>query len=166
QAVEKELPNIAALIDLGVRTLEQNGRIFYVGTGTSGRLGVLDASEIPATFNTSPDQFIGIIAGGSEALQKSLPKLEDDFIAAKDILEKYGLSIKDLVIGISASGSSQFVAGALTFANSVNAGTAAVACNKETEIGKIADIAVEIDSGPEVILGSTRLKAGTAQKMV
>jgi len=165
-AVKQELENIAKLIDLGVETLKHNGRILYVGAGTSGRLGVLDASEIPPTFNTSPQQFIGIIAGGSEALTNSVPTLEDEAILGEEALKSYNLNENDLVIGLSASGVSQFVHGAIIYAKSLRAKTGLICCNKQTKLGQLVDISVEIDTGPEVILGSTRLKAGTAQKMV
>jgi N-acetylmuramic acid 6-phosphate etherase len=164
-AVNAELNSISDLIDLAVNCIEQNGRIFYIGAGTSGRLGVLDASEIPPTFNTSPDQFIGIIAGGMEALHSSVPNLEDDAGLGEGALQNYNINHNDLVIGLTASGSSQFVYGAVIFAKSNKAKTGLICCNKLSALGKLVDVAVEINTGPEVILGSTRLKAGTAQKM-
>jgi N-acetylmuramic acid 6-phosphate etherase len=164
-AVQEELPKLAEMIDLAVNVIQQHGRILYIGAGTSGRLGVLDASELPPTFNSPPDQFIGIIAGGPSALQSSKPTVEDDPALGEAALKQYGLSDKDFVIGLTASGSASFVLGALQYARSINARTGIICCNKNTDIGRMVDVAVEIDTGPEIILGSTRLKAGTAQKM-
>lgn len=164
-AIRTELPQIAKLVDAAYPIVQNNGRIFYIGTGSSGRLGVLDASEIPPTFNLKPNKFIGIIAGGDEALRTSKPIVEDSESEGIAALKAYAITSKDLVIGLTASGRTPFVKGALKYAASQRAFTGLICCNKNAEISPFVNVAVEIDTGPEVIAGSTRLKAGTAQKM-
>ncbi|MDW0116156.1 N-acetylmuramic acid 6-phosphate etherase [Sporosarcina thermotolerans] len=164
-AIRPELPQISKLVDAAYPIVQKNGRIFYMGTGSSGRLGVLDASEIPPTFNLMPNQFIGIIAGGDEALRTSKPTVEDSESEGMAALKAYSITSNDLVIGLTASGRTPFVKGALQYAASQQAFTGLICCNKNAEISPFVNVAVEIDTGPEVIAGSTRLKAGTAQKM-
>ncbi|MDN4609231.1 N-acetylmuramic acid 6-phosphate etherase [Sporosarcina highlanderae] len=164
-AIRSELLQISKLIDAAYPIIQRSGRIFYIGTGSSGRLGVLDASEIPPTFNLMPNQFIGIIAGGDEALRTSKPTVEDSESEGIATLKAYSITSNDLVIGLTASGRTPFVKGALQYAASQQAFTGLICCNKNAEISSFVDVAVEIDTGPEVIAGSTRLKAGTAQKM-
>ncbi|MDF2788081.1 MAG: murQ1 [Neobacillus sp.] len=165
RALKDVLPMIAQLVDAAVPVINGNGRVFYVGTGSSGRLGVLDASEIPPTFNLFPNQFIGIIAGGDEALRNSKPAIEDSESQGAAALEAYSITSNDLVIGLTASGRTPFVKGAIMYAASKQAFTGLICCNKAAAISPLVNVAVEIETGPEVIAGSTRLKAGTAQKM-
>jgi N-acetylmuramic acid 6-phosphate etherase len=165
-AVEGELPRIAALTDLVAERLRDGGRLFYVGAGTSGRLGVLDASECPPTFGVEPEMVQGIIAGGEQALVRSVEGAEDDAEAGARELEARGCNEKDIVIGISASGRTPFVIGALSWARARGIATAAIACNRPAEHNAYADVYVNVVVGPEVVAGSTRMKAGTAQKMV
>ncbi|TMW71233.1 N-acetylmuramic acid 6-phosphate etherase [Alteribacter natronophilus] len=165
-AVTGVLPDIARLINTGAASLRKKGRIFYAGSGSSGRLGVMDASEIPPTFSIEHGQFNGIIAGGDEALRDAAPLFEDDELAGRKALIPHRIAEHDLVIGLTASGRTPFVRGALLYAQKQGAATALICCNKGAELSPLADIAVEIDTGPEAITGSTRLKAGTAQKMV
>ena len=166
QAIEKALPLIALAVDLIARKLAGGGRLFYIGAGTSGRLGILDASECPPTFSTDPDLVQGLIAGGEAALVNALEGAEDDFDAGIDDLKRAGLTRHDVVVAISASGRTPYVAGGLTYAQQLGAGTVALSCNAPAEISKLAEVAIEVVTGPEVLMGSTRLKAGTAQKMV
>lgn len=166
KAVEKVLPQIAEAIDRVVERLQNGGRLFYVGTGTSGRLGVLDASEIPPTYGVSYDLVQGVIAGGYDALYKASEASEDDAGAAITDLEKRGLTGADSVIGLAASGRTPYTIGAVEYAKSIGCFTAAVACNPDSAISKAADIAIVPIVGPEAITGSTRMKAGTAQKLV
>jgi N-acetylmuramic acid 6-phosphate etherase len=166
KAVEKALPEIARAVDVISKALAQGGRLFYVGAGTSGRLGILDASECPPTFGTDPELVQGLIAGGEAALVNALEGAEDDAAAGAQDLKKQQLSLLDVVVGISASGRTPYVAGALTYAKEVGAATVALSCNAPAEISGLADVAIEVVTGPEVLMGSTRMKAGTAQKMV
>jgi N-acetylmuramic acid 6-phosphate etherase len=165
-AVNEELPMIAAIIDLVAERLGRGGRVFYVGAGTSGRLGVLDASECPPTFGVEPEMVQGIIAGGEQALVRSVEGAEDDGEAAARELEARGCNESDVVIGISASGRTPYVIGALRWARAREIATAAIACNRPAEHDAYADVHVNVVVGPEVVAGSTRMKAGTAQKMV
>ena len=165
-AVEKVLPNIAAAIDLIVERLKDGGRLFYVGAGTSGRLGVLDASEIPPTFGVSYNLIQGVIAGGWDALYKAAEASEDDAAAGKDDLRKRGLTAQDAVVGIAASGGTFYTVGALEYAKSSGCFTAAITCVPESLITKAAEIAIVPLVGAEAIAGSSRMKAGTAQKMI
>lgn len=167
-AVRKEIPKIAKAIEIVVKALKEGGRLFYVGAGTSGRLGVLDAAEIPPTFGTNPKLVQGIIAGGYKVLVRSKEgvedKREDGYIAVK----KRGVKKEDVVIGIAASRRTPFVLGALECARKIGAKTIFLICNPSTksEVGKICDIIISPILGPEVIMGSTRMKAGTAQKLI
>ncbi len=164
--VELELKNIAKLIDLIVNSFNNNGRLIYIGAGTSGRLGVLDASECPPTYGVSNDLVIGIIAGGAKALQISGEEVEDNAEQAIKDLKNINLNSKDTLVGIAASGRTPYVLSALKYANSINANTGAISCSKNSKASEIADVSIEVDTGAEVISGSTRMKAGTAQKLV
>ncbi|WMJ86416.1 N-acetylmuramic acid 6-phosphate etherase [Anaerocolumna sp. MB42-C2] len=166
KAVRAVIPQIADAIDMAAETLCRQGRLFYIGAGTSGRLGVLDASECPPTFGVSEELVTGIIAGGREALFHAVEGAEDSTILAKEDLKKQELTAEDMVIGLSASGRTPYVLYGLKYASSIGCKTAAIACNKDSIIGKEADIAIEPVTGPEILTGSTRLKAGTAQKMI
>ncbi|MBA3634129.1 MAG: N-acetylmuramic acid 6-phosphate etherase [Acidobacteria bacterium] len=165
-AVEKVLPEIAASVDKIVERLTGGGRLFYIGTGTSGRLGVLDASEIPPTFGVSYSLVRGIIAGGYDALYKATESSEDDKAAGKTDLQNRGLTKKDAVVGIAASGRTPYTIGAVEFARQLGCFTACVSVVPDSLITKAAEIAIVPQVGAEVITGSTRMKAGTAQKMV
>jgi N-acetylmuramic acid 6-phosphate etherase len=166
EAIERVLPEIAATIDKIVERLKSGGRLFYVGTGTSGRLGVLDAAEIPPTFGVSYDLVQGVIAGGYEALYQATESSEDDRGAGAEDLKTRGLSEKDAVVGIAASGRTPYTVGAVEFARSLGCFTAGVACVPNSLLTETAEIAVVPVVGAEAIAGSTRMKAGTAQKMV
>lgn len=166
RAVEKVLPAIARSIDQIVERLINGGRLFYVGTGTSGRLGVLDASEIPPTFGVSYELVQGIIAGGYDALYKASEASEDNREAGKADLQKRGVSEKDAVIGIAASGRTPYTIGAVEFARNLGCFTACISCVPDSELTKTAEIAIVPVVGAEAITGSSRMKAGTAQKMV
>lgn len=166
EAVEKALPRIAETIDKIVERLKNGGRLFYVGTGTSGRLGVLDASEIPPTFGVSYDLVQGIIAGGYDALYKATEASEDNKNAGAEDLRQRNLTEKDAVVGIAASGGTPYSIGALEFARSLGCFTACVSVVPDSPITKAVEIAIVPETGAEAISGSTRMKAGTAQKMV
>lgn len=165
-AVRDALPEVAHAVDLTAEAFENGGRLVYVGAGTSGRLGVLDAAECPPTFGTDPDQVIGLIAGGDEALRNAIERAEDSPELGREALEEIGLTAKDVVVGIAASGRTPYVIGALDYARSIGAVAVSVACNPYPEVSNHADVAIEVDNGPEVLTGSTRLKAGTSQKLV
>lgn len=165
-AIEKALDRIASAVDEIVKTFKNGGRLFYIGAGTSGRLGVLDASECPPTFGVNHDMVIGIIAGGDSALRNPIEGAEDSFELCQKDLENYQFSKNDILCGIAASGRTPYVIGGLRYARSIGAKTIAVACNIDSEIGREADIAIEVTPGPEVLTGSTRLKAGTCQKLI
>lgn len=165
-AVEKVLPEIAGAVENIVERLKKGGRLFYVGTGTSGRLGVLDASEIPPTYGVSYDLVQGIIAGGYDALYKATESSEDDEEAGKTDLANRGLNEGDAVVGIAASGRTPYTIGALDFARELGCFTACVTCVPDSAITKSADLSIVPIVGAEAITGSTRMKAGTAQKMV
>ena len=165
-AIEKVLPEIAAAIDKIVERLTNGGRLFYVGTGTSGRLGVLDASEIPPTFGVSYSLIQGIIAGGYDALYKATESSEDNQMQGAEDLKSRGVSEKDCVIGIAASGRTPYTIGALDFAREIGCFTACITCVHESAITKSAEISIVAEVGAEAITGSTRMKAGTAQKMI
>lgn len=165
-AVEKVLPEIAASVNKIVERLKNGGRLFYVGTGTSGRLGVLDASEIPPTYGVSYDLVQGVIAGGYDALYKATEASEDNRRAGAEDLQARGLTEKDAVVGIAASGRTPYTVGALEFARKIGCFTACVTCVPDSEITKTVEIAIVPIVGAEAITGSTRMKAGTAQKMV
>ena len=165
-AIEKALDRIASAVDEIVKTFKNGGRLFYIGAGTSGRLGVLDASECPPTFGVNHDMVIGIIAGGDSALRNPIEGAEDSFELCQKDLENYQFSENDILCGIAARGRTPYVIGGLRYARSIGAKTIAVACNIDSEIGREADIAIEVTPGPEILTGSTRLKAGTCQKLI
>lgn len=165
-AVHKAIPQIEELVEKIVERMNRGGRIFYVGAGTSGRLGVLDASEIPPTFGMPPHLVIGLIAGGEKALRNPVENAEDDLTKAWEELESYQINATDAVIGIAASGTTPYVVGALRNAKANGVLTASISCNPDSPIAREADIRIEVIVGPEFVTGSTRLKAGTAQKMV
>ena len=165
-AIEKVLPEIAAVIDQVVERLQNGGRLFYIGTGTSGRLGVLDASEIPPTYGVSYDLVQGVIAGGYDALYKATESSEDNSEAAAEDLKARGLTEKDAVIGIAASGRTPYTIGGVQYARELGCFTACIVCVPDSAITKAAEISIVPVVGPEAITGSTRMKAGTAQKMV
>jgi N-acetylmuramic acid 6-phosphate etherase len=166
EAVSRVLDRVAAAVDLVVERLASGGRLIYVGTGTSGRLGVLDASECPPTFGVSPDLVRGIIAGGYEALHRSVEAAEDDPEQAVRDLVSLGVSAQDAVVGISASGNTPYTLGAVAYANKIGAATVAVTCNSDSRMAETAIISIAPVVGPEVIAGSSRMKAGTAQKLI
>ena len=165
-AIAKKLPEIAQAARWAVEAFEQGGRLFYMGAGTSGRLGVLDAAECPPTFGVDPGMVVGLIAGGEEAFIKAVEGAEDSVQLAEDDLRSHNLTSKDFVVGIAASGRTPYVLGGLAYAKSVGCRTAAIACNPGSAVGKAADLAIEVEVGPEVLTGSTRLKSGTAQKLI
>lgn len=165
-AVEAALPKIEAAVEQVIATFRAGGRLIYTGAGTSGRLGILDAVECPPTFSTPDDMVQGLLAGGMSAFRKAKEGAEDNPDLGARELEEIGLSSKDTVIGIAASGRTPYVIGALDYAAAVGAATVSVACNKEAAISKHAKISIEVETGPEILTGSTRLKAGTAQKLV
>lgn len=163
--VKDKLEEIAQAVEYVVAALKQGGRLFYIGSGTSGRLGVLDAVECPPTFSTT-NEVTGLIAGGNEAFVQAKEGAEDnEELGATDIVNA-GVTGKDVVIGLAASGRTPHTIGALKKANAIGAVTVSVSCNPDSEIGKVAKLAIDLNTGPEVLTGSTRLKAGTAQKMV
>ena len=166
EEINKVLPEIAKLVDEVVNAFTNGGRLIYIGAGTSGRLGVLDASECVPTFGVDENQVIGLIAGGDIALRKAVENAEDNQQLAISDLKKIGFNHKDVLVGIAASGRTPYVMGGLLYAHEIQAKTGAVLCNLNSEIGKIADIKIEVDLGAEVLSGSTRLKSGTAQKMI
>ncbi|HKQ79517.1 MAG TPA: N-acetylmuramic acid 6-phosphate etherase [Blastocatellia bacterium] len=166
EAVEAVLPEIARAVDSVVERLERGGRLFYIGTGTSGRLGVLDASECPPTFGVAPDMVQGVIAGGYEACYRPVEASEDDREAGAKDLQDRGVNENDVVVGIAASGRTPYTIGAVQYARKIGALTVCVTCNDNTELASAVEIAIEPIVGPEVIAGSTRLKSGTAQKLV
>ena len=165
-AIEKVLPQIAELIEVVVNAFEKGGRLLYMGAGTSGRLGVLDASECPPTYGVPDTMVVGMIAGGDIALRYPVEGAEDSKELGKKDLESRSLTCDDVVVGIAASGRTPYVLGGLDYAKSLGCRTAAISCNKGSMISKMADIAIEAEVGPEVLTGSTRLKAGTAQKLI
>ncbi|HWQ34538.1 MAG TPA: N-acetylmuramic acid 6-phosphate etherase [Blastocatellia bacterium] len=165
-AVERVLPAVAQAVDGIVARLERGGRLFYVGTGTSGRLGVLDASECPPTFGVSPDLVQAVIAGGYEACYKAVEASEDDRAAGAADLQARGVTAADAVVGIAASGRTPYTIGAVEYARRIGALTICITCNADTELARTVEIPIEPIVGPEVIAGSTRLKSGTAQKLV
>ena len=164
--IGKLLPTIANVVDIAANALKNHGRIFYMGAGTSGRLGVVDASECPPTFNASPNDIIGLIAGGEKAFIKAIEGAEDSENLGKEDLIKKNFSKNDICIGLAASGRTPYVIGGLKYAKSIGAKTVSISCNKNAKISQISDIAIEAIVGPEVLTGSTRLKAGTAQKLI
>lgn len=165
-AVSKQVNNIAKAIDLASLKFKKGGRLIYMGAGTSGRLGILDAVELVPTYGINPNRAIGLIAGGNSAIYKAVEGAEDSEKLGKQDLLDLKLTDNDVVIGLAASGRTPYVIGGLNYANSVGALTIAIACIKNSEIGKLAQVAIEAVVGPEAVTGSTRMKAGTAQKMI
>ncbi|MCY7861616.1 N-acetylmuramic acid 6-phosphate etherase [Bacillus haynesii] len=166
EAVQEVLPDVKTAVDYAVGSLKKGGRIIYIGAGTSGRLGVLDAAECPPTFSISPESVIGIMAGGEQALFKAVEGAEDHEAFGRRDLEAINLSNNDTVIGIAASGRTPYVLGALKYAKETGAKTVALTCNENSAISRAADHSIEVVVGPEVIAGSTRMKAATSHKMI
>ena len=165
-AVERALPEVALAIDRVARAISDGGRLIYIGAGTSGRIAALDAAECPPTFNTAPQLIQAIMAGGSKALFAAAEENEDSKEAGRRDIARKRPTRKDVVVGLSASGRTPYTVAALQYARERGAGTVAVACNPDSELGHAAEISIEVQVGPEVVSGSTRMKAGTAQKMV
>lgn len=165
-AVQKVLPEIEQAVDFAVDSFQKGGRLIYLGAGTSGRLGVLDAVECPPTFSTSPDMVIALMAGGENAFIKAVEGAEDRADLGEEDLKKKGLTENDTVIGIAASGRTPYVIGALDYARSAGAKTVALSCNPGARISQSAELAIEVITGPESLTGSTRMKAATAHKMI
>lgn len=165
-AVQKVLPQIEPVIKATIRAFKNNARLIYLGAGTSGRLGVLDAAECVPTFGVPASQVVGLIAGGKKAMTLAVEGAEDDRALAKNDLKALDLTADDVVVGIAASGRTPYVIGGLEYAQSIGAKTASLACNLGAEISEYADFPIEVDCGPEFLTGSTRLKAGTAQKLI
>lgn len=165
-AVEKVIPAIAQAVDVIVAAFKQGGRLIYCGAGTSGRLGILDASECPPTYGTPREQVVGLIAGGHRAILQAVENAEDSLTLGVDDLKALNFTARDVLVGIAASGRTPYVIAAMKYAQSLNAMTVALTCNENSEMARIADIAIVPVVGPEVVTGSSRMKAGTAQKLV
>ena len=166
EAVAKVIPQIAKLVNALVERFEKGGRLFYLGAGTSGRLGILDASEIPPTFGMPYDRVIGLIAGGDAAIRKAVENAEDNKHQAWLDLEKYDVTEKDVIVGIAASGTTPYVIGGLEDAKAHGLLTAGITNNPGSPLAVVADIPIEVSVGPEFVTGSTRMKSGTSQKLV
>ena len=166
KAVDEALPQITVVCDFVTEAIKSGGRVFYIGSGTSGRLGVCDAAECPPTFGVPYDLFNGIIAGGEKCMFKAAENAEDNPDAGIEDLKKHNFCNKDVLIGISASGSATYVISAVNYAKNIGAKTASITNNPDTELGSVADVDICADTGSEVITGSTRMKAGTAQKII
>jgi len=166
EMVKKSLPQIEKLISAALIKMKAGGRLFYIGAGTSGRLGILDASEIPPTYGVGDDMVIGLIAGGDLAIRKAVEFAEDQIGQAWVDLMAYNITEKDFLVGIAASGQTPYVLGALITAEAFDIETGCIVCNAGSSIAKAADYPIELLTGPEFVTGSTRMKAGTAQKMV
>jgi N-acetylmuramic acid 6-phosphate etherase len=164
--IHGQIPQIEKLVKRVISSFQAGGRLVYVGAGTSGRLGILDAAECPPTFSTSPEMVQGLIAGGTSAIQVAVEGAEDNEALGREDLQSLILTSKDTVIGITASGRTPYVVGALRYAKEIGASTGSISCNKDAVISQYADIAIEVVTGSELLTGSTRLKAGTAQKLV
>jgi N-acetylmuramic acid 6-phosphate etherase len=165
-AIEKALPQIEALVKETVSQLKEGGRLFYIGAGTSGRLGIVDASECPPTFGVPFDLVIGIIAGGDTAIRRAVEFAEDDREQAWKDLSEYNINAKDVVVGIAASGTTPYVIGGLEKCNENNITTGCITCNSGSPLAAVAKYPIEVVVGPEFVTGSSRMKAGTAQKLV
>lgn len=165
-AVQKIIPRLIPLIETIAEKMKNNGRLFYIGAGTSGRLGIVDASECPPTYGIEYGRVIGIIAGGNKAITRAVEFAEDDIKQGWKDLKRYKVNSNDVVIGLSASGTTPYVVGALKECQKHQIVTASISCNPNAEISKYADYPIEIIVGPEFVTGSTRMKAGTAQKLV
>jgi N-acetylmuramic acid 6-phosphate etherase len=165
-AVKKVIPNIASLVDEVIPKMNEGGRLFYLGAGTSGRLGILDASECPPTFGVPHDWVVGLIAGGDGAIRKAIEFAEDDDQQAWLDLQAYGIDELDTIVGIAASGTTPYVIGGLRNCRDKGITTACITCNPDSPLSAVADHVIEVIVGPEFVTGSTRMKSGTAQKMV
>lgn len=165
-AIEKVIPTIEKLVNVVVEKMRAGGRLFYIGAGTSGRLGIVDASEIPPTYGMAQGRVIGIIAGGDQAIRKAVEHAEDDLEQAWKDLQVHHISKQDVLIGIAASGRTPYVIGGLKEAQANGIITASITCNADSEVAKYANHPIEVIVGPEFVTGSTRMKAGTAQKLV
>ncbi len=165
-AVEKAIPQIEKLAEAIVNNMQKGGRLFYMGAGTSGRLGIVDASECPPTYGIEHGKVIGLIAGGDDAIRKAVEFAEDDIMQGWKDLEAYNINSNDVVVGIAASGSTPYVVGALKTCNQKNIVTGCITCNAESEVAKVAKFPIEVVVGAEFVTGSTRMKSGTAQKLV
>ncbi len=165
-AIEKTIPQIEKLVDVIVEKMQGGGRLFYIGAGTSGRLGIVDASEIPPTYGLPQGRVIGIIAGGDSAIRKAVENAEDDAAQAWKDLEEHLINQQDVLIGIAASGRTPYVIGGLKDARANGVVTGCIVCNAGSAVAKEADFPIEVIAGPEFVTGSTRMKAGTAQKLV
>lgn len=166
EAIQKILPDIAAVVDTIVAAIQSGGRLFYLGAGTSGRLGILDASECPPTYGTPPELVVGLIAGGTPAILRAVEGAEDSCTLAVEDLQSKQLNSSDIVVGIAASGRTPYVIGGLQYAASIGCPTVSLTCTPDSQMSSITDHRLTVLTGPEVITGSTRMKAGTAQKMV
>lgn len=165
-AVEEQLPQIEKVVAATIAAFKKGGRLIYMGAGTSGRLGVLDAAECVPTFGVEAEMVVGLIAGGEQAMTVAVEGAEDDAELGAQDLKDLKLTETDMVIGIAASGRTPYVIGGLDYARSIGASTGTISCNKGAEISKHADLPIEVDCGPEFLTGSTRLKSGTAQKLI
>ncbi|KFB99851.1 N-acetylmuramic acid 6-phosphate etherase [Trabulsiella guamensis ATCC 49490] len=165
-AITPYLPQIAQVVDRVAAAIQAGGRLIYIGAGTSGRLGILDASECPPTFGTRPEQVVGLIAGGHKAILSAVENVEDNKAQGAADLQAIRFSERDVLVGLAASGRTPYVIGAMEYAKACNAFVAIVSCNPHGEMAQLADVAITPVVGPEVVTGSTRLKAGTAQKLV
>ncbi|MFE2775880.1 N-acetylmuramic acid 6-phosphate etherase [Aerococcus urinaeequi] len=166
EAIAEALGQIEAAVETIIQSLKAGGRLIYFGAGTSGRLGVLDAAECVPTFGVSPDLVVGLIAGGDKAMVEAVEGAEDSLTLAEEDFKKLKLNANDTVVGVAASGRTPYVIGGLQYAQSIGAKTVSIACNQQAKISRFAQIPIEVDCGPEVLTGSTRLKAGTAQKLI
>ena len=166
EAIAGQLHNIAAAVEALAGAIQKGGRVFFVGAGTSGRLGVIEAAELPPTFGVSPEGFQAMIAGGPEAVFRSVEAAEDDEMMGRKVLEDHGFSGSDALVALSASGRTPFVVGALRKAGEMSARSISIVCNQGTPMEELSEIAIVVEVGPEVVAGSTRLKAGTAQKLI
>jgi N-acetylmuramic acid 6-phosphate etherase len=165
-AVQEVIPQIGKVVEKVVKAFQSGGRLIYIGAGTSGRLGVLDAVECPPTFSTPPEQIQALLAGGEGAMFQAVEGAEDDAQLGADDLREMGISSNDVVIGIAASGRTPYVKGALKYAGDCGAATVSLTSNADSEISEMADIKIEVVTGPEILTGSTRLRAATAHKMI
>ncbi|MBS9440393.1 N-acetylmuramic acid 6-phosphate etherase [Photorhabdus heterorhabditis] len=165
-AVEQTLPQVAETVDKIAEALRQGGRLIYIGAGTSGRLGILDASECPPTYGTRPEQVVGLIAGGHQAILRAVENAEDNWQLGANDLKALHFNSKDVLVGIAASGRTPYVLGAMEYAKSVDATVAGISCNPDSPMTQAADIAITPVVGPEIVTGSSRMKAGTAQKLI
>lgn len=164
--VENSLEEIARLIEEVTKAFKRSGRVIYIGAGTSGRLGVLDASECPPTFSVDYEKVVGLIAGGNSAMFKAVENSEDSELEVVDDLKDIGFNKNDILVGITASGRTPYVISGINYAKSLGIKTGSISCNSNSKVSKISDFPIEVEVGPEVLTGSTRLKAGTATKMV